>query len=61
MPYVSVDDQNSGSIDRYYDDHGVEAPGVITHDHPLSGGFRQPTSGDDDKTFAAYLDVLLRL
>jgi hypothetical protein len=64
MPYVTIEDETSGPIYRYFEDHGAEAPGVLTNDHPLSGGFGesgQPSSGDEDDTFAAYLDVLLRV
>ncbi len=37
MPYVSVGDENSGSIDLYYEDHGSGAPIVLIHGYPLSG------------------------
>ena len=37
MPYVSVGDENSGSIDLYYEDHGAGAPVVLIHGWPLSG------------------------
>jgi non-heme chloroperoxidase len=37
MPYVSVGDENSGSIDLYYEDHGSGAPVVMIHGYPLSG------------------------
>jgi len=37
MPYVSVGDENSGSIDLYYEDHGSGAPVVLIHGYPLSG------------------------
>ncbi|MCW3028304.1 MAG: chloride peroxidase [Solirubrobacterales bacterium] len=37
MPYVSVGDENSGSIDLYYEDHGAGAPIVLIHGYPLSG------------------------
>jgi non-heme chloroperoxidase len=36
MPYVSVGDENSGSIDLYYEDHGSGAPVVLIHGYPLS-------------------------
>jgi hypothetical protein len=64
MPYASFEGETSGPIHRYYEDHGAEAPGALTYDTPLAGGFghsSQPTSRDDDDAFAAYLDVLLRL
>jgi non-heme chloroperoxidase len=37
MPYVTVGDENSGSIDLYYEDHGSGAPIVLIHGYPLSG------------------------
>jgi non-heme chloroperoxidase len=37
MPYVSVGDENSGSIDLYYEDHGSGGPVVMIHGYPLSG------------------------
>jgi non-heme chloroperoxidase len=37
MPYVSVGEENSGSIDLYYEDHGSGAPVVLIHGYPLSG------------------------
>jgi non-heme chloroperoxidase len=37
MPHVSVGDENSGSIDLYYEDHGSGAPIVLIHGYPLSG------------------------
>jgi non-heme chloroperoxidase len=37
MPYVSVGDENSGSIDLYYEDHGSGPPAVLIHGYPLSG------------------------
>jgi non-heme chloroperoxidase len=37
MPYVSVGEENSGSIDLYYEDHGSGAPVVMIHGYPLSG------------------------
>jgi non-heme chloroperoxidase len=37
MPYVTVGDENSGSIDLYYEDHGSGAPVVLIHGYPLSG------------------------
>jgi non-heme chloroperoxidase len=36
MPYVSVGNENSGSIDLYYEDHGSGAPVVMIHGYPLS-------------------------
>ena len=37
MPYVSVGEENSASIDLYYEDHGSGAPVVLIHGYPLSG------------------------
>ena len=37
MPYVHVGDENSGSIDLYYEDHGSGEPVVLIHGYPLSG------------------------
>jgi non-heme chloroperoxidase len=37
MPYVKVGEENSGSIDLYYEDHGSGAPIVLIHGYPLSG------------------------
>jgi non-heme chloroperoxidase len=37
MPCVSVGQENSGSIDLYYEDHGAGAPVVLIHGYPLSG------------------------
>jgi len=37
MPYVSVGEENSGSIDLYYEDHGAGTPVVLIHGFPLSG------------------------
>ena len=37
MPYVTVGEENSGSIDLYYEDHGSGPPVVLIHGYPLSG------------------------
>ena len=37
MPYVSVGQENSASIDLYYEDHGSGPPVVLIHGYPLSG------------------------
>jgi non-heme chloroperoxidase len=37
MPYVKVGQENSGSIDLYYEDHGAGQPVVLIHGYPLSG------------------------
>src|SRR5262249_12434667 len=36
MPYVTVDQENSGTIDLYYEDHGSGSPVVLIHGYPLS-------------------------
>jgi non-heme chloroperoxidase len=37
MPYVTVGQENSSSIDLYYEDHGTGAPIVLIHGYPLNG------------------------
>ncbi|MGD0463530.1 MAG: alpha/beta hydrolase [Tepidisphaeraceae bacterium] len=37
MPFVKVDQENSGSIELYYEDHGEGRPVVLIHGYPLSG------------------------
>lgn len=37
MPYINVDQENSGNIDLYYEDHGAGKPVVMIHGWPLSG------------------------
>ena len=37
MPYINVGQDNSGSIDLYYEDHGAGQPVVLIHGWPLSG------------------------
>jgi non-heme chloroperoxidase len=37
MPYISVGEENSASIDLYYEDHGSGAPVVLIHGYPLNG------------------------
>ncbi|WP_414755262.1 alpha/beta fold hydrolase [Anabaena sp. CCY 9910] len=37
MPYVTVGQENSASIDIYYEDFGVGQPVVLIHGFPLSG------------------------
>jgi non-heme chloroperoxidase len=37
MPYVTVGQENSGSIELYYEDHGAGSPVVLIHGFPLSG------------------------
>jgi non-heme chloroperoxidase len=37
MPYITVGQENSGSIDLYYEDNGSGPPVVLVHGWPLSG------------------------
>lgn len=37
MPYMNVGEENSGSIDLYYEDLGTGTPVVLIHGWPLSG------------------------
>jgi len=37
MPYITVGQENTGSIELYYEDHGSGAPVVLIHGYPLSG------------------------
>jgi len=37
MPYVTVGQENSGTIDLSYEDHGSGKPVVLIHGYPLSG------------------------
>lgn len=37
MPYVTVDKENTGNVDLYYEDHGSGHPVVLIHGYPLSG------------------------
>src|SRR5437773_1276412 len=37
MPYVTVEKENSGNIELYYEDHGSGKPVVLIHGYPLSG------------------------
>ena len=37
MPYVSVAQENSGSVDLYYEDHGTGKPVILIHGWPLNG------------------------
>jgi pimeloyl-ACP methyl ester carboxylesterase len=37
MPHITVGQENSGSIDIYYEDHGSGKPVVLMHGFPLSG------------------------
>jgi non-heme chloroperoxidase len=37
MPYLKVGQENTGSIELYYEDHGAGQPVVLIHGYPLSG------------------------
>src|SRR6266480_5532167 len=37
MPYVTVGEENTGSVELYYEDHGSGRPVVLIHGYPLSG------------------------
>src|SRR5438445_11755991 len=37
MPYVTVGQENSGTMDLSYEDHGSGKPVVLIHGYPLSG------------------------
>jgi non-heme chloroperoxidase len=37
VPYIKVGEENSGSIDLYYEDHGSGRPVVLIHGYPLDG------------------------
>jgi non-heme chloroperoxidase len=37
MPYLKVGQENTGSIEIYYEDHGSGSPVVLIHGYPLSG------------------------
>jgi non-heme chloroperoxidase len=37
MPYLKVGQENTGSIELYYEDHGSGRPVVLIHGYPLSG------------------------
>jgi non-heme chloroperoxidase len=37
MPYLKVGQENTGSIELYYEDHGSGQPVVLIHGYPLSG------------------------
>jgi non-heme chloroperoxidase len=36
MSYLTIGEENSGSIDLYYEDHGAGPPVVLIHGYPLS-------------------------
>jgi hypothetical protein len=37
MPHIKVGQENSGSIELYYEDHGSGRPVVLIHGYRLSG------------------------
>ena len=37
MPYVTVGNENSSSVEIYYEDHGTGQPVVLIHGYPLDG------------------------
>ena len=37
MPYIPIGEENSGTIELYYEDHGTGRPVVLIHGWPLSG------------------------
>jgi non-heme chloroperoxidase len=37
MPHITVGQENSGSIELYYEDHGTGKPIILIHGWPLSG------------------------
>ncbi|MFJ6087945.1 alpha/beta fold hydrolase [Streptomyces sp. NPDC092369] len=37
MPYITVGEENSASIELYYEDHGTGQPVVLIHGYPLDG------------------------
>jgi pimeloyl-ACP methyl ester carboxylesterase len=45
MPYISVGQENSGSIDLHYEDYGQGRPVVLIHGYPLSGRVGQAGAG----------------
>jgi pimeloyl-ACP methyl ester carboxylesterase len=50
MPYITVDKENSGTVDLYYEDHGEGRPVVLIHGWPLS-------SASWEKQVPALLDA----
>ncbi len=57
MPYVNVGEENSASIDLYYEDHGSGSPVVLIHGWPLSGRsweYQVPTLVDAGHRVVTY-------
>jgi non-heme chloroperoxidase len=57
MPYVKVGQENTGSIELYYEDHGSGRPVVMIHGYPLSGRAwdkQVPVMLDDGRRVITY-------
>lgn len=54
MPYITVDKENSGPVDLYYEDHGSGKPVILIHGWPLS-------SASWEKQLLALLDARYRV
>lgn len=57
MPYVKVGQENTGSIELYYEDHGSGTPVVLIHGYPLSGRAwdkQVPVLLDDGRRVVTY-------
>jgi non-heme chloroperoxidase len=37
MPYMNIGEENSGTVELYYEDHGTGQPVILIHGWPLSG------------------------
>jgi non-heme chloroperoxidase len=44
MPYVTVDKENSATVELYYEDHGSGKPVILIHGYPLSGALGRSRS-----------------
>jgi non-heme chloroperoxidase len=57
MPYLKVGQENTGSIELYYEDHGSGPPVVLIHGYPLSSRAWEkqvPMLIDDGRRVIAY-------
>jgi non-heme chloroperoxidase len=57
MPYLKVGQENTGSIELYYEDHGSGPPVVLIHGYPLSGRAwekQAPMLLDDGRRVISY-------
>jgi non-heme chloroperoxidase len=57
MPYLKVGQENTGSIELYYEDHGSGPPVVLIHGYPLSGRAWEkqvPMLRDDGRRVITY-------